>query len=584
MATTYTYNSPEEFFNDIANFSLGKGSQFVEFDFTPIVPGNIDLFNRPVVKDAAGNIATVQSITISEDNYFVLIPTVLEMPSKKGMIVSHSDAIKHYKRTGKHLGKFSSQAHADTYGKALSKQQGIVYSPSFWYTPKYAQTLEQIRKGEKVQDGVINLSGTTQYYSTLSDFMLAFNVSYSMDSSSQITMEFFDPEYKMAESNFFQIRQEFQYRGMAFEIASVEFGPGPGGSPSVKIEARNAAIQKMKRNKDTTSISGSSGYEYARNVAAKYGLRFLGEQSSNQKNIVHPRSSDKDASVWTVLNQVASENQFVVFEVDGLLVYASQPFLMWRLGVQTRIKTTTSKKKAGSGTTPVKKSTIQRFNKLFFETDLDTVQSSLEYSDQAIDIATAQSTVIANVEATIDLITYYIASRSLSRTSPLAYEYSDGKHIVLIPSITLTGVFEPRIDAIKRYKNSGYHFGKFLAKGAVTASKRASIHLAHINTQYAKLRALGDGLYTSVPAFEVVTYPIFRRSDNDPLEGDGGVVVRKPNGQLLRPGQTAFVGPKPTRMKGGYLITEVLYDELTPDPVQVTFRTPIKPEEQDSPE
>lgn len=578
MATTYTYNSPEEFFNDIANFSLGKGTQFVEFDFTPKVPGNIDLFRRPVVTDKAGNIATVRSITISEGNYFVLIPTVLEMPSKKGMIVSDADAIAHYKKTGQHLGKFATQPQADAFAKALSNQQGIIYSP------KYAQTLAKIRSGEKVEDGIINLSGTTQYYSTLADFMMAFNVSYSMDSSSQITMEFFDPEYKMAESNFFQIRQEFQYRGMAFEVASVEFGPGPGGSPTVKIEARNAAVQKMKRNKNTTSISGSSGYEYARNVAAKYGLRFLGEQSPNQKNIVHPKASDKDASVWTVLQQVAGENQFVLFEVDGLLVYASQPYLMWRLGLQTRIKTTTTKKKADKGTTPIKKSNIQRFNKLFFETDLDTVQSSLEYSDEVIKIATTPSTIVPNVEATIDVISYFIGSRYSSRTSPLAYTYSDGKYTVLIPSISLTGVFEQQVDAIKRYKNSGYHFGKFLAKGNVTANKRASIHLAHIEKQYTAIRALGDKIYTTVPAFEVVTYPTFRRSDNDPLEGDGSVIVRKPNGQLLRPGQTAFVGPKPTRMKGGYLITEVSYDELTPEPVQVTFRTPIKPEEQDKPE
>lgn len=431
--------------------------------------------------------------------------------------------------------------------------------------------------------GFIDLGTSKKSSNLLAEFLLSFNVSYTLDGASQITLEFFDPEYRMAEANFFQIRQPLMYRGAKFEIATVEYGPGPGGSPSVKIEARNEAVQKMKRNKDTTSIPGTSGYEYARNVAAKYNLRFLGEESPNQKNIVHPKASDKDASVWTVLQQVAGENQFVLCEIDGLLIYASQPYLLWRLGLQSRIKKTTTKPKAGGGKERVRKATLQRYCKLFFETDLNYQPSSLEYSDEALNIALKDSPSKANVEATLDLITYFLATRT-SKKLPLVYPYKEAKNLVLIPSHDLNGKFLDRSDAIKTYRNQGYHFGKFAPKGAITAESRAEKHAEHLEKQYAKLKALGDALYTTVPAFEVVTYPTFRRSDNDPLEGDGIVVVRKPNGQLLRPGQTAFVGPKPSRMKGGYLITEVSFSELDPSPVNVTFRTPIKPEDQDTPE
>jgi hypothetical protein len=92
-----------------------------------ITKGNIDLNNRPVVKNRDGSISTVRSITITEGNTAVVIPTVIKKPNGSGVIVGDREAIKYYQRSGQHLGKFSNIRDADTYAQNLHNQQAVQY-------------------------------------------------------------------------------------------------------------------------------------------------------------------------------------------------------------------------------------------------------------------------------------------------------------------------------------------------------------------------------------------------------------------------------------------------------------------------
>lgn len=87
--------------------------------------GNIDLNNRPVVRNPDGSISTVRSISANFDGQEYLLPTV----SDDGRVLSDDDAIEQFRLTGRNLGAFDSPENATAYARGLHQDQERLYAP-----------------------------------------------------------------------------------------------------------------------------------------------------------------------------------------------------------------------------------------------------------------------------------------------------------------------------------------------------------------------------------------------------------------------------------------------------------------------
>lgn len=85
----------------------------------PLEQGNIDLENRPLVKNPDGSVSTVRSASVNLDGVEILLPTI----SEDGRVMTIKEAVDAYRETGKHLGKFKSAEDASKYAQRLHEEQ-----------------------------------------------------------------------------------------------------------------------------------------------------------------------------------------------------------------------------------------------------------------------------------------------------------------------------------------------------------------------------------------------------------------------------------------------------------------------------
>jgi hypothetical protein len=186
----------------------------------------------------------------------------------------------------------------------------------------------------------------------ISSMVTTVSVSYSMTLVSELSFDVVDVDLKMSQNNYFILGRDVIYEThtlgrvnsftgevrpvrQLFEISDVSVSQGPGGSAVYSIKCYTKAIQQMKRDKKPGAIKGN-GSQYVKNAARKYGLDFYCQESSKAKKITKASGTKQTESVWDVLLRLADDAKFVLFEVDGILIFASEQFLMHKWGTNIR--------------------------------------------------------------------------------------------------------------------------------------------------------------------------------------------------------------------------------------------------------
>lgn len=89
--------------------------------------GNIDLYDRPVLKNEDGSISTVESFSTNIDGVEVLLPTISRDKNGNPIRLTEDEAIEKYLKDGKHLGKFKTPEEATAYAVKLHEDQDKLY-------------------------------------------------------------------------------------------------------------------------------------------------------------------------------------------------------------------------------------------------------------------------------------------------------------------------------------------------------------------------------------------------------------------------------------------------------------------------
>lgn len=387
--------------------------------------------------------------------------------------------------------------------------------------------------GSQDQDFVISwINIDDELTFPIAESLVSISVSYSMDMCPQISLQLFDPEFRMLKSNYFNIGQNILFKSstpaiyehfgtkapvgptgqlsdhpsdlafivdkigkektkyigwvtQVYEVASVSVAPGSGASPSITIEARTAAIQQMKRDKKPSSIKGE-GHVYVSQAAGKYNLKSFVQKTSKSKQISKGGTDKQADSLWDVLSNLASSAKFSLFEANGVLFFASSQYIYGLWG-------------------PEHVQNAQVFN----------------------------------------------PKTNMFNSKPMNFWY------VNWPAIPLDWVPTAQKEIFFDSYNA-------TLPGTLPGSPRWLFD------------ADAGNVYTEIKypqALIPLSMPTFRRSDNDIYEVEGSLSLDRTNGIFLRPGMTIYVDGIPT-FNDYYLITDVSYPHMSTDPVQITFRKP----------
>jgi hypothetical protein len=175
--------------------------------------------------------------------------------------------------------------------------------------------------------------------------VMSLSVDYSVNGCSQLSVEIADQDLMMYRNNYFQISTPVLFKGgdadprgfgETFRISSMELSQSNDGFYTVRLECRTKAVQEMREDKTPQSYKSSTGFEFARKVAAKFKLiPYIEEIKGIKQSTIKVKGVNNKDSVWDVLLRSAQDINFLCFVSNGRLFYGSPQWLLGRWGFET---------------------------------------------------------------------------------------------------------------------------------------------------------------------------------------------------------------------------------------------------------
>ena len=153
-------------------------------------------------------------------------------------------------------------------------------------------------------------------------------VDLTLDMTTQMRFTVIDPNLKMMKANYFQVRRPVGFKGYDYEIAGVQAMRTAGRVDECRVTMRSLPIQRMRRDKGEENWSNISAAQYAQKMAERHGLNMFIQDSPEKPGIIRQQAEGIDESTWDVLQRLAADLEYIVFESYGILYFTSEEFLI----------------------------------------------------------------------------------------------------------------------------------------------------------------------------------------------------------------------------------------------------------------
>lgn len=166
----------------------------------------------------------------------------------------------------------------------------------------------------------------------ISELITDLTVSLTLDQVSQVSITVLDQSLQMMSAGYFQQRQRVEYLGMKMEISSIEVSQDQAG-PVIHLECRPIGPQALKHWRTREVINAGSASGYVAQKARDVGLALFAESTPSRQGVAQASTPTAEESVWKVMQRLASEVGFALFESDNRLFFASEPYLLGKFGL-----------------------------------------------------------------------------------------------------------------------------------------------------------------------------------------------------------------------------------------------------------